>query len=162
MRSVGQKRSMMTPCGMYMKPRRTGGLYGAPLGWSAQPMVSINGRASATPRPRRQVRRMMMGILPGLGRISLVHATMGKRITGHDPGDETLHAVIVLHDAAGELIDLDLVVSLQLTAKRVGQQFAGEVAAEIFLARSDDPYKFTGGAEAMNAEQISDGIDRAA
>ena len=24
---------MMTPCGMYMKPRRTGGLYGLALGW---------------------------------------------------------------------------------------------------------------------------------
>ncbi len=61
--SVGQKRSGMTPCGMYMNPRRTGGLKAAALGASAQPMVSSSGRARATPRPRKQVRREMSRLL---------------------------------------------------------------------------------------------------
>ena len=58
--SFGQNRSGITPCGMYMKPNRTGGFdFGACLWSSAHPMVSSSGSPSATPSPRRQVRRLI-------------------------------------------------------------------------------------------------------
>src|SRR5687767_11741293 len=61
---VGQNWSMITPCGMYMKPRRTGGLYAVlPLRTSAQPMVSNSGRARLAPRPLKQVRRLIRDLL---------------------------------------------------------------------------------------------------
>lgn len=42
---------MMTPCGIYMKPSRTGGFTALPLPGSAQPMVSKSGNAREAPRP---------------------------------------------------------------------------------------------------------------
>jgi hypothetical protein len=53
----GQNCFMMTPWGMYMKPRRTGGLAAAVGRESAQPMDSRSGREREAPRPLRQVRR---------------------------------------------------------------------------------------------------------
>src|SRR5436853_512627 len=55
---------MMTPCGMYMKPRRTGGLYGWPgpdadAADSAQPIESRSGSAREAPIPLRQARRLI-------------------------------------------------------------------------------------------------------
>ena len=52
---LGQKSSMITPCGIYMNPRRTGG--GAGLPSAAQLRESMNGRARATPAPFSMVRR---------------------------------------------------------------------------------------------------------
>ena len=46
---------MMTPCGMYMKAIRTGGLAAALA--AAQPSESISGSARETPAPFRKVRR---------------------------------------------------------------------------------------------------------
>ncbi len=51
----GQNWSMITPCGMYMKPRRTGGFAGSAP--AAQPRESRNGSARETPTPLRKVRR---------------------------------------------------------------------------------------------------------
>ena len=51
---------MMTPCGMYIKPMRTGGLATFPFAPSAQPMDSSKGSPNEAPRPRRQVRRLMI------------------------------------------------------------------------------------------------------
>ena len=48
---------MMTPCGIYMNARRTGGL--AALVPAAQLRESINGSARETPAPFRKVRRPM-------------------------------------------------------------------------------------------------------
>src|SRR3954464_1787127 len=110
-------------------------------------MVSISGSASATPRPRRQVRRLISRLLR-MGCISLVaYATMGERITGHDPNDETLHAIAVLGDRVGQLIDDDLVVPFQLTAERIGQKFAGQVPAEVIRAGGDDSLELARSAE---------------
>src|SRR5881394_807970 len=55
--SAGQNSSMMTPCGMYMNPRRTGGLLGFPD--SAQPIDPKSGSASVAPIPFRHVRRLI-------------------------------------------------------------------------------------------------------
>src|SRR3954469_20822278 len=110
--SVGQNRSMITPCGMYMTPSRTGGLYAVPPGPSAQPIVSMSGNPSATPRPRRQVRRLISTLLR-MGWVSRIgEATMGERIAGDDPHDERLHAVAVVGNREGEPIDDHLVVAL--------------------------------------------------
>ena len=46
---------MMTPCGMYMNPRRTGGLAG--LLPAAQLRESMNGSARDTPAPFNKARR---------------------------------------------------------------------------------------------------------
>src|SRR4051812_50007380 len=102
---------------MYMKPSRTGGLYAAaPFGWSAQPIVSSSGSASATPSPRRQVRRLIsrslrMGCLFRLFRVA--DPAVGERIAGHDADDERLHAVVVFRDDLGQSVDDDLVVAFQ-------------------------------------------------
>src|SRR5258706_6840475 len=122
-------------------------------------MVSIKGSASATPRPRRQVRRVISRLLR-MGCISLaVEATMGERIAGHDADDESLHAIAVFGDGVGQLIDDDLVVAFQLAAERISQQFTGQVAAEIIRARGDDPLEFPRGAETATARQLAGGID---
>ncbi len=55
---LGQNWSMMTPWGMYMNARRTGGLVeGVP---AAQARESRNGSARETPTPFRKVRRSTM------------------------------------------------------------------------------------------------------
>jgi hypothetical protein len=54
---------MITPWGMYMNPRRTGGLYALPFGVSAQPIDSMRGRERETPKPFRQVRRFIFALL---------------------------------------------------------------------------------------------------
>src|ERR1043166_701832 len=59
----GQNWSMMTPCGMYMKARRTGGLFGFPGPAAAQLMDSKRGSASEAPIPFRQVRRFIKKLL---------------------------------------------------------------------------------------------------
>src|SRR3954454_11310760 len=108
--SVGQNRSMITPCGMYMNPSRTGGLCAIPLGPSAQPIVSMSGNPSATPRPRRQARRLIRTLLR-MGLVSWIsEATMCERIAGDDPHDERLHPVAVVGDRAGKPVDHHLVV----------------------------------------------------
>ncbi len=54
---------MITPCGMYMNPSRTGGLAAFFLSGSAHPMDSNSGSARATPMPFKQVRREMRWLL---------------------------------------------------------------------------------------------------
>src|SRR5215475_12591568 len=69
--SAGQNWLMITPCGIYMNPSRTGGLYVLP--WAAEPMTSNRGKPSEAPSPFRQVRRSIItrfigpSSLPGLG-----------------------------------------------------------------------------------------------
>ena len=53
----GQNWSMITPWGMYMKPRRTGGLATLPAARAALPRESRKGRARVTPAPLRKLRR---------------------------------------------------------------------------------------------------------
>ena len=85
---------MITPWGIYMNPRRTGGLYALPLGVSAQPRESISGRASETPNPFRQARRSILFIEPPL----FFDSPMRKGITGNDPIDVRPHAVPIAGD----------------------------------------------------------------
>src|SRR3954447_3327723 len=160
--SGGQNRSMITPCGMYMNPSRTGGLYAVPLGPSAKPIVSRSGNPSATPRPRRQVRRLIKALLR-MGLVSRIgEATMCERIAGDDPHDERLHAVAVVGDRAGKLIDHHLVVALQLPAQRVGKQFAGQIVTEVIDPGSNDSLELLRRAEPQLARQLAGGVDRTA
>src|SRR5262245_29244178 len=126
---------MMTPWGMYMKPRRTGGLTRFCWPDSAQPMASKNGSARVAPRPFRQVRRSMRKLL-GMGRggEGFLNRTMDERIAGDDLGNERLHAVTILGDGLHEVIDDDFVVALELAAEGVGEEFLGEVPGEVVLA----------------------------
>src|SRR5687768_7128282 len=55
----GQNSSMITPCGMYINPRRTGGLKDFALPTSVQPTDSRKGSASVAPIPFRTVRRFI-------------------------------------------------------------------------------------------------------
>src|SRR3954453_16702569 len=152
--SVGQNRSMITPCGMYTNPSRTGGLYAVPLGPSAQPIVSMSGNPSATPRPRRQARRLIKTLLR-MGLVSWIgEATMWERIDVDDPHDATLHAVAVVGDRAGKLIHHHLVVSLQLPAQRVGKQFAGQIVTEVIDTGSEDSLELLRRAEPPLARQL--------
>jgi hypothetical protein len=53
----GQNWSMMTPCGMYMNPTRTGGRAKSAPWPTAWPKESMNGSARESPAPFSQVRR---------------------------------------------------------------------------------------------------------
>ena len=99
--SVGQNRSMITPCGMYMKPSRTGGLYAAAGRPSAvRPAHRLQQRqrerdaepAQAGPATDQQVTSHWRCLS------WFVDATMGERIAGHDADDERLHTIVVLRD----------------------------------------------------------------
>ena len=131
---------MITPCGMYMNPRRTGGLYAVPLRL-IRPAHRFHQAAAPArrPVPCRQVRRLISKLLRMWILLRIVEATMGERIAGHDPDHERLHAIAVLRDRVGKLIDDDLVIPFQLPAEGVGKKFTGQVAAEIIGARGDDP-----------------------
>src|ERR1051326_885686 len=82
--SFGQNRSVITPCGMYMKPSRTGGFDAAgDFRPSAQPIVSSSGNPSDTPSPVRQVRRLIRTLLRIWGLSCIGHATMSKGLAGY-------------------------------------------------------------------------------
>src|ERR1700677_2683754 len=107
---------MMTPCGMYMNPRRTGGLTDFPWPESAQPMVSKRGRARAAPIPFRQVRRSIKFCFMGRGGDLFLDPTMNEGIAGDNFGNESLHAVAVFGDGLHEAIHDDFVIAFKLAA----------------------------------------------
>src|SRR5436190_7844167 len=148
----------MTPCGMYMKASRTGGLAAF---FSAQPMVSSRGSASAAPNPRRTVRRSISRLFRIRRPLQFVDAAMGERIAGNDGDHQRLQTVAVLRDRGGQLIGDDLVVALQLAAQRVGQQTAGQVAREVVQATGDDPFQLPGRAELEVSRELPGRVDRA-
>ena len=82
---------MMTPCGMYMKPRRTGGLSALPPG-SAHPMDSSSGRDSGS--EPFEARATIEGKLVCIGGGWGWNASVQEGITGDDFGDERLHTVL--------------------------------------------------------------------
>src|SRR4051812_8049333 len=132
---------MITPCGMYMKPRRTGGLLGFVFS-SAQPMLSSSGSASATPSPRRQVRRLISQLFGMACSFGIVEAAMHKWIAGHNGHHQSLHAVAIPGNRLRQLIDDDFIVARQLPAECVGQQFAGEITAHIVAACGENLFEF--------------------
>src|SRR6185436_4883397 len=148
----------MTPWGMNIQPSRTGG-FGAFA--SAQPMVSRRGRARAAPAPRRRVRRLIR-LFRIRAPFRLLDPAMRERIAGDDRDDQRLEAVAVLGRRDGEAVDDDFIVAFQLAGQRVGQQSAGEVAAEVVHAIGDDLLQLARAAEADAARQLARWIDRAA
>src|SRR6476659_6188501 len=131
--SFGQKRSMITPCGMYMKPRRTGALVAAaapPTALSAQPIVSISGSASAAPTPRNAVRRLIRNLLAIGGLSRAAKPAMGKRITRDNANDRRLHSIPVLRNHVGQLIGDDLIIPFGLAAEGISEHFTGQSAAK--------------------------------
>src|SRR5215204_4245789 len=114
---------MMTPCGIYMKPIRTGGFTVALRAVSAQPMVSRSGSASVAPSPLMQARRLRRKLLV-IGREAggFLDAVIQERITGDNLGNQRLHTVAILRDRVHEVIDHDLVIALERAAQGVGEQ----------------------------------------
>src|SRR6266550_3411511 len=130
---------MMTPWGMYMNPRRTGGLLSFPLPGSAQPMDSKRGSASEAPIPFRQVRRLIRKLLfMGGGCELFLDPAMSERIAGHDFGDESLHTIAVLGDGFHQMIHHNFVVTFKLAAQGIGQQFLRQVTGKVATSRGDD------------------------
>src|SRR5687768_1543918 len=111
---------MITPCGIYMNPNRTGGLYDLRPVVSAQPMTSKRGRASAAPIPCRQVRRSISTFLiigcPLVRDSTVRDSTMRERVTGHNRTDESLHAVLIRGDILHQIIDDDFIIAFQPSA----------------------------------------------
>src|SRR3954452_5818847 len=103
---------MITPWGMYMNPRRTGGLYALSFAVSAHPIDSMRGRASETPSPFRQVRRSILELLV-IDLLLAPHSAMCKGITRHDALDERLHAVPVIGDLMYQVIHHNFVIAFQ-------------------------------------------------
>ena len=111
--SAGQNWSMITPCGIYMNPSRTGGLYVLP--WAVEPMTSNRGKASEAPSPFRQVRRSI--ITPFImGRPLFPDSAMREWVTGHNRADERLHAVPIRGDILHQSIDHGFVITCQPSA----------------------------------------------
>src|SRR5438045_2897924 len=106
---------MMTPWGIYMNPRRTGGLLGFCLPGSAQPMVSKRGSASEAPIPLRHVRRLIRNwFFMGRGRELFLDPAMSERVAGHNFGDERLDTIAVLGDGFHQMIHHNFVVTFKL------------------------------------------------
>src|SRR5438067_1766120 len=101
---------MITPWGIYMNPRRTGGLLSFAWPGSAQPMDSKNGSASETPMPFKQVRRLI-SILFFMGcRCELfLDSAMTERIAGHNFANESLHTIAILRESFHQAIDHNFV-----------------------------------------------------
>src|SRR4051812_45329708 len=130
---------MMTPWGMYMNPRRTGGLAAFFFSGSAQPMVSNRGSARATPIPFRYVRRSMTNLLlMGRGRFELSDTTLSERVARDDLGDQGLHMIAIFGDGFHQAIHHNFVIALELTTERIGQQFLRQVPGELGLLGGDD------------------------
>src|SRR5690242_15117388 len=111
---------MITPWGMYMKPRRTGG-FSALAPDAAPPIDSRSGSDSAAPRPLRQVRRSRSNLLD-IGGGCGWNVAVQEGVTGDDSGDERLHAVLIAHEGLHEAIHNDLIEALELPAQSVGQK----------------------------------------
>src|SRR3954453_1500550 len=123
---------MMTPCGIYMNPSRTGGLRGLPPTASAQLIDSKNGSASVAPIPFRHVRRFISRLFfMGRGCELFLDSAMSERIAGHDFGDEWLHTIAVLGEGFHQMIHDDFVVTLELAAQGIGKQFLRHVAGQV-------------------------------
>src|SRR4051794_33881616 len=103
---------MITPCGIYMKPSRTGGLYALPSMVAAEPMTSNRGRASAAPIPCRQVRRSISALLI-IGRPFFWNPTMREWVTGRDRGNESLHAVPICADVLHQTVHDNFVIAFE-------------------------------------------------
>src|SRR4051812_30514396 len=110
---------MITPCGMYMNPSRTGGLYDLPSVVSARPLISKKSRASAAPIPCRQVRRPIRALLiigSTLFRVFFRDPTIREGVTGHNGRDKRLHAVAICGDFPHQIVHHDLIVTFQPSA----------------------------------------------
>src|SRR5687768_2906147 len=101
---------MITPCGIYMKPSLTGGLYVSPSIVSAQPMDSNWGRASAAPSPCRQARRSIRTLLIMFSPF-FRDSAIREWVTGHDRTNESLHAVLIRGDLLHQTIYHDFVIA---------------------------------------------------
>src|SRR5687768_15949635 len=132
---------MMTPCGMYMKPSRTGGLWDLGLADCAQPTDSKNGSASETPIPLRHVRRLISSLFFMRRRCELLFdATMSERIAGHNFANESLHMIAVFGQRFHQAIYDNLIVAFELPAERVSQQFLRDIAGEVVRSGGDDRF----------------------
>src|SRR5580765_5513936 len=156
---LGQNCSMMTPWGIYMNPRRTGGLLGLPLPGSPQPMVSKKGSASEAPIPFRHVRRLIRKLL-FIGCELFLDSAMSERIAGHNFSNECLHTIAVPGDGFHQIIHHDFVVTFKLTAQRIGQQFLSHVAGKVALSPGDDGFQLFGRREAFSTGKFARGIYR--
>ena len=94
-RFVGQNWSMITPCGMYMKPRRTGGLYGLGLPGSAHPMDSKKRQGERGSEAFEAGAAIDEGIYLALVVSCGWNVAIQEGIAGDDFGDERLHAVAI-------------------------------------------------------------------
>src|ERR1700755_1687152 len=119
---------MITPCGMYMNPSRTGGLYASPR--AVKPMTSNRGKASEAPSPLRQVRRSIVALFT-TGRPLFLDSAMREWVTGHNRADERLHAVPVRRDIPHQVVDHGLVIARQPPAQGVSQESFHQVARKI-------------------------------
>lgn len=72
---------------------------------------------------------------------TLFNTTIGEWITGNNFNDQRLHTITVLADIFQQVIDNDLIITLNLTAKRVGEQFFGKVTSDVFLACGDERFQ---------------------
>src|SRR5262245_3931396 len=157
--SAGQNRSMITPCGMYMNARRTGGL---PVRPSAQPIVSSRGSASAAPAPRSRVRRSIRGSFRIRRPFQIPGPAMGKRIAGHDFDHERLHPVAVLRHRRRHPVHDNLIIPVQAAAERVGEESRRQVARDVVPAGGEDPLELLRRAEPYIARKLAGRVDRAA
>src|SRR5258708_4834943 len=119
---------MITPWGMYMNPRRTGGLSAFALPSSAQLVDSKRGRASEAPITFRQWRRLIRKLLLIGCDFLFLDPSMGERIAGHNFGDESLHTIAVPGDGCNQMVHHDFVVTFKLAAQGIRQQFLSQVA----------------------------------
>ena len=87
---------------------------------------------------------------------------MGEWITGDNFSDQRLHPITILADIFQKVINDDLIITFNLTAKGVGEQFFGKVSDEVFLAICDDRLEFFWGIEFQAAGQFPACIDRSA
>src|SRR4030095_7038056 len=154
---------MMTPWGIYMKPRRTGGFTAALLPASAQPMVSKSGSARVAPSPLMQARRLRRNLFVIVREGGwFLDAMIQERITGDDLGNQRLHAVAIAGDGFNEVIHHDLVVALERAAQGIGQQSLGQVPRQLVFSRGDDGFQLLWGSEALFTGELTRGVDRPA
>ena len=126
---------MMTPCGMYMNPRRTGGLYAfssllPPSPWNPtaarrEKLPLLSGRCDDQwlcfySLEDLYVEQRLVSIPLQLVGCRLLGSTMREGVTGDDRSDECLHAVAILSDLLHQIIHHDFVIAFQPSAQGIG------------------------------------------
>ena len=84
---------------------------------------------------------------------------MHERIARYDFGDECLHTVAILGDGCHQMIHHDFIVTFELPAQRIGQQFLRQVARQLALVCGDDGFQFLGRREVFASRKFARGVD---